>query len=51
MNRLVTIGQVDARRLIAKGYGQEVAVADNKTAKGRELNRRVEFMIVRQKAE
>jgi outer membrane protein OmpA-like peptidoglycan-associated protein len=51
MNHLVTIGQVDARRLIAKGYGQEVPVADNKTAKGRELNRRVEFMIVRQKAE
>ncbi|MFO0747617.1 MAG: OmpA family protein [Myxococcota bacterium] len=48
MTHLVTIGQVDAKRLIAKGYGEDVPVGDNKTAKGRELNRRVEFMILKQ---
>ncbi len=37
---------VDPGRLTAKGYGPDVPVADNKTAKGRQLNRRVEFIIV-----
>jgi outer membrane protein OmpA-like peptidoglycan-associated protein len=32
-------------RLEAVGYGLEKPIADNKTAKGREANRRVEFMI------
>jgi outer membrane protein OmpA-like peptidoglycan-associated protein len=37
---------VAASRLDAKGYGPDRPVADNKTDKGRELNRRVEFVIV-----
>jgi len=41
---LITRG-VEASRLTAKGYGPDVPVADNKTAKGRQLNRRVEFVI------
>lgn len=32
---------VDAKRLIAKGYGESKPVADNKTAKGRAMNRHV----------
>ncbi|MCC6623136.1 MAG: OmpA family protein [Deltaproteobacteria bacterium] len=48
MTHLVTIGSVDPKRLTAKGYGEDVPIGDNKTAKGRELNRRVEFMILKQ---
>lgn len=36
---------VEASRLDAKGFGQTKPVADNKTAKGREANRRVELTI------
>ena len=36
---------VPAERLSAHGYGMEVPIADNKTAKGRQKNRRVEFKI------
>jgi len=50
MTHLVTLGSVNAQRLSAKGYGEDVPIGNNKTAAGRELNRRVEFMIVRQKA-
>jgi len=40
-------GEIDADRLVAKGYGQENPVADNDSAEGREQNRRVEFKIVK----
>ena len=36
---------VDKNRLTSVGYGQEVPIADNKTAAGRKENRRVEFQI------
>jgi OOP family OmpA-OmpF porin len=51
MTHLVTIGRVDARRLQARGYGEDVPIADNKNEKGREMNRRVEFMILKQKTD
>jgi outer membrane protein OmpA-like peptidoglycan-associated protein len=37
---------IDPARLVAAGYGPASPIADNKTAKGREANRRVEFHIV-----
>jgi outer membrane protein OmpA-like peptidoglycan-associated protein len=37
---------IEPERLIAVGYGPSAPIADNKTAKGREANRRVEFHII-----
>ncbi|MBI5510698.1 MAG: OmpA family protein [Deltaproteobacteria bacterium] len=39
---------IEATRLESEGYGPDKPIGSNKTAKGRELNRRVEFMIVEQ---
>ncbi len=36
---------VSADRLTVKGYGESMPVADNKTAEGRALNRRIEFKV------
>jgi outer membrane protein OmpA-like peptidoglycan-associated protein len=37
---------IDPSRMTAKGYGETMPVADNKTSDGRALNRRVEFKVV-----
>ena len=44
MQYLINKG-VPAERLSAMGYGPDVPIADNKTAAGRQKNRRVEFKI------
>jgi outer membrane protein OmpA-like peptidoglycan-associated protein len=41
---------VAAERLEAKGYGDTRPIASNKTAEGREKNRRVAFEVVREAA-
>ncbi|MBN2195803.1 MAG: OmpA family protein [Polyangiaceae bacterium] len=38
--------QVDAQRLLPRGYGSERPLDDNSTPEGRERNRRVEFHVV-----
>ena len=44
---LVGLG-IDAARMEAKGYGPDQPIETNKTAAGREKNRRVEFIITQQ---
>jgi outer membrane protein OmpA-like peptidoglycan-associated protein len=45
-NYLVSKGII-SDRLIIKGYGESMPVADNNTAEGRALNRRIEFRVLR----
>jgi OmpA-OmpF porin, OOP family len=46
VNEYLKQNGIDAKRLIAKGYGQERPVADNKTDEGKQLNRRIEFKLI-----
>lgn len=46
VEKLIELG-IEAERLSAKGYGKTKPVASNKTDKGRAMNRRVEFELVR----
>ncbi|MCF8267299.1 MAG: OmpA family protein [Ignavibacteriales bacterium] len=38
---------IDAERLVAKGYGADKPIANNKTAEGKAKNRRIEFKRIR----
>jgi uncharacterized protein YegL len=44
-NELIKKG-IDKSRLTAKGYGESVPIASNKTKEGKFLNRRTEFVVV-----
>ncbi len=44
---MVSVG-VQKERMMAKGYGPERPIATNESEEGRDLNRRVEFTIVKQ---
>ena len=44
---LVSMG-VSSDRLLSRGYGESRPIADNSTAAGRALNRRVQFVIIEQ---
>jgi OmpA-OmpF porin, OOP family len=46
VNEYLKQNGIEAKRLIAKGYGQERPVADNKTEEGKQLNRRIEFKLI-----
>ncbi len=43
---LVTIHSIDPKRLIAKGYGEDRPISDNRTKEGRAKNRRIEYLIL-----
>jgi OOP family OmpA-OmpF porin len=49
MKALVKRG-IEQTRLVAKGFGSEVPIADNETDPGRQKNRRVQFNILEKKA-
>jgi outer membrane protein OmpA-like peptidoglycan-associated protein len=38
---------ISADRIISKGYGKSKPIASNKTSAGRQLNRRVEFTVLK----
>ncbi len=40
---------VDGSRMVAKGFGQDVPIGDNKTDAGRQQNRRVQFVVLDRK--
>jgi OmpA-OmpF porin, OOP family len=46
VNEFLKQNGIEPKRLIAKGYGQEKPVADNKTEEGKQLNRRIEFKLI-----
>ena len=46
MNYILSKG-IDSTRISSKGYGETVPVATNDTDEGRQLNRRVEFKILK----
>jgi len=51
MRHLIDVNGVDGGILEAVGYGEEKPIASNRTNKGRQANRRVEFHVTRMKDE
>lgn len=45
MRRYLIKQRITSDRMVARGYGETVPIADNRTAEGRAQNRRVEFVI------
>ena len=45
MQAALTLRGIDASRITTQGYGKDYPVANNATAEGRALNRRVEVII------
>jgi len=48
---LVERGGIDAGRLSTKGWGEDRPIASNRTARGRDVNRRVEIIILKKEGE
>ena len=48
---LVETGVIDPARLSTKGWGEGSPIASNRTVRGRDLNRRVEIIILKKKEE
>jgi outer membrane protein OmpA-like peptidoglycan-associated protein len=46
VNYFVMTHRIDPRRLVPRGYGETMPIASNTSESGRELNRRVEFVIL-----
>lgn len=46
VNYFVMTHQIDPRRVVPRGYGETMPIASNTSESGRELNRRVEFVII-----
>ncbi|MEN3044813.1 MAG: OmpA family protein [Candidatus Hydrothermales bacterium] len=45
-NYLINFHNIDPSKLVAKGYGETMPIADNLTREGRAMNRRVEFKVI-----
>jgi outer membrane protein OmpA-like peptidoglycan-associated protein len=45
-NHLVSLWKIEASRLVAVGYGEHKPLTSNATEKGREMNRRVMFIVI-----
>ncbi len=48
---LVEVGEIDPGRLSTKGWGEGRPIASNRTVRGRDLNRRVEIIILKKREE
>jgi len=48
VNYFVTQHHIDSNRLVARGYGESKPIESNMNESGRELNRRVEFVVIGQ---